>query len=137
MNFLEAVEQGKWSKDKQIEVLLTYIERQQSDAAFHNFLEEELGTPMEEWADAIREAVSEFPALNVDDLIAKCNSQSMEERDETEIYKLAAAIVEPNGKSLGTSYQTFMESGNWVAFIKLTYGDAWGKIAQYVHDNGY
>jgi len=40
MNFQDAVKKANWTLEQQVEVLLTYIERQSSDEAFHDYLGE-------------------------------------------------------------------------------------------------
>ena len=136
MNFQEAIEKTQWTAEEQVAVLLTYIERQGSEEAFHHYLEEaseDPGVQASRWIDIIIADIDKVGEVDIERA-----KRSAEGEDETTyFYEMAQAIVEPS--EIGEAYYDFMERDKdvWVAFIRGNIGAAWGEIAVLVNEFGY
>lgn len=61
---------------------------------------------------------------------------------DEQIYKVAGHIVEPliyDDDALIELYGDYIENstGEWSTLIKQCFGEFWGKIAEYIEENGY
>ena len=136
MNFQEAIAHAQWTAEEQVAVLLTYIERQGSEEAFHDYLEEaseDTGVQASRWIDIINIDIHNAGELD----IARAK-RSAEGEDETAyFYEMAQAIVEPS--EIGEAYFDFMERDKdvWVAFIRGNISAEWAELAELVNEFGY
>jgi hypothetical protein len=136
MNFQDAVKKANWTLEQQVEVLLTYIERQSSDEAFHDYLGEAAipeGEATEQWLTAVGNAISNYGSLDIERAV-----HSVDGDDEgAYFYEVAAAIVEP--ANCPDSYYEFVDTNpeNWVSLITNHFGENWGRLAALVNEHGY
>lgn len=88
------------------------------------------------WAEMVADATREISQADLSKAVAEFWMETPEQIEH--FYKVAAAIVEPQGY-LDTGYSEWMDEdiGNWAQWIKTTLGEDWGKIAHIVAVEGY
>lgn len=124
-----------FEREVQILLLLKFISKNCDLQKFTAFcVKEKSDDDTQEWIDCISSSIRELGDPDID-LIPATDD---EEASLDYVYQYASAIVEPNGLLIEESgYLAFQESDSWVSFITENFGDAWGKIADYVFVNGY
>jgi len=135
LNFQNAINKTQWSAEEQVAVLLTYIERQGSEEAFHHYLEEaseDPGEKMEEWIRRIQASIDQVSSLDM----PRLEQSAMGADEASYFYAMASAIVEPDNS--GEDYFDFVDDAEaWPSFIKQNFGEDWGRVAVLVKEYGY